>query len=239
MQMELITDQVYAVPGLSMGRVYVIAGKDGLTVVDASYAPNTAEKLETQLKSLGFGLGNIKNILITHAHPDHIGGLADLQRRTNARTMIHHRDAAAARGEMPLVRPRLQDVAGAWRLMAAVMPTPAMPPVRIDKEVKEGDTFDDILPGLQVIETPGHSPGQVGYWWPEKRLLFGGDVMMRMVWGLMLPVPAFTVNMSEAKRSIRKVAGMNLDILCFGHGRPLIGNAAAQIHAFAGKLRGE
>jgi glyoxylase-like metal-dependent hydrolase (beta-lactamase superfamily II) len=162
-----------------------------------------------------------------------------LQRRTNARTMIHRRDAPVARGEMPQQLPRPQDVRGLWKLMAQYMPAPTMTPVRIDLELKEGDSFDDILPGLQVIETPGHSPGQVGFWWPEKRLLFGGDVMMHLPWGLSVPIPGVTPDMAEAKRSIRRVADMNLDILCFGHGKPLIGNAAAQIRAFAGKLRSE
>jgi len=234
--MQRITENVYAVPGMSMGRIYVITGKDGLTVVDTSYSPKTAEKLEPQLKQMGFGLGDIKNLLITHAHPDHIGGLAEFQRRTNARTAVHHRDAGVVRGEMPMVRPRPQDVPGLWRLMAILPGSPAMPLARVDLELKEGDTLDDILPGLQVVETPGHSPGQVGFWWPEKRLLFGGDVLMHLPWGLTVPIPAFTSDMAEAKRSIRKVADLNPDILCFGHGKPLIGNAAPTVRAFVEKM---
>lgn len=236
--MQPITDNVYAVPGLSMGRVYVITGSEGLTVVDASLSPKTAEKLETQLKGIGFGLNDIRNILITHAHPDHVGGLAEMQRQTNARTAVHRRDAPVVRGEMPMPRPRPQDLRGAARLMAGVLPTPVMMPARVDLELKEGDVLDDILPGLQVVELHGHSPGQVGFWWPEKRLLIGGDVLMHLPWGLILPFAAFTVDMAEARRSVHKVAGMDVDILCFGHGRPLVGNAAATIRAFAGRLNG-
>src|SRR5690606_11159529 len=101
------------------------SGKDGLTVVDASTSPKTAEKLEPQLQELGFGLGDIRNILVTHAHPDHIGGLAELQRLTNAHTAIHRRDAPVVRGEMPMARPRPRDVAGAWRLLAYLPLTPS------------------------------------------------------------------------------------------------------------------
>jgi glyoxylase-like metal-dependent hydrolase (beta-lactamase superfamily II) len=100
--MQQITDHVYAVPGLLIGRIYVITGQDGVTVVDASYSPKTVETLATQLKELGVGLGDVKNILITHAHPDHIGGLVEMQRQTpNARTAVHFRDAPVVRGEMP------------------------------------------------------------------------------------------------------------------------------------------
>jgi glyoxylase-like metal-dependent hydrolase (beta-lactamase superfamily II) len=236
MEMQPITDQVYGVPGMSMGRIYVITGKDGLTVVDASTSPKTAEKLEPQLREKGYGLGDIKNILITHAHPDHIGGLAEMQRHTNARTAVHRRDAPVVRGESPLVRAPAESLHGLWRL-SANMPSPTLTPARVDVELKEGDSLDDILPGLTVIETHGHSPGQVGFWWPEKRLLLGGDVLMHLPWGIALPIAGFTVDMAEAKRSVRKVADMDVDILCFGHGNPLVGNAAAAIRAFAGKMK--
>lgn len=236
--MQSIAENVYGVPGMSVGRIYVITGKDGLTVVDTSASSKTAEKLEPQLKEMGFGLGDIKNILITHAHPDHIGGLAELQRRTNARTAIHRRDAPVVRGELPLVRPTPKEVEGiGWKLMASLPLNPPMTPARIDLELKGGDMLDDILPGLQVIELHGHSPGQVGYWWPEKRLLFGGDVLMHLPWGMTLPIPGVTPDMAEAKRSIRKVAEMDVDILCFGHGAPLAGNAAAVVRAFAEKMK--
>ncbi len=236
--MQQITENVYGVPGMSVGRIYLITGKDGLTVIDASLSTKTAEKLEPQLKAMGFGFGDIKNILITHAHPDHIGGLAELQRHTHARTAIHRRDAAVARGEMPPVRPTPSQVDGiGWKLMAALPLNPNITPARVDLELKGGDTLDDILPGLEVIELHGHSPGQVGYWWPEKRLLLGGDVLMHPSWGMMLPLGGVTPDMAEAKRSIRKVADMDVDILCFGHGLPLLGNASAEVRAFAAKMK--
>lgn len=234
--MQPITENVYAVPGMSIGRIFLITGRDGLTLVDASLSTKTAEKLEPQLATLGYKLADIQNILITHAHPDHIGGLASLQRHTNARTYIGHRDAAAARGEQPIPRAPLDQLGFFDRLMAmGNMPAPT--PARIDAELKEGDTLDTILPGLRVVELFGHSPGQVGYWWPEKRLLIGGDVLMHFPWGLTLPVRAFSVNMQEAQRSIVKAAELAPDILCVGHGLPIIGDAASKIRAVVTKLK--
>src|SRR4051812_34618630 len=116
--MQQITENVYSVPGMSMGRIYVITGKDGLTVIDTSLSPKTAEKLEPQLKEKGFALGDIKNILIPHAHADHIGGLAEFQRHSNVRTAVPRRDAPVVRGEMPPPRPTPSQVEGlGWKLM--------------------------------------------------------------------------------------------------------------------------
>ena len=227
--MQEIVPKIFAVPGMSIGRIYIIVGSSGLTLVDTGLSTQTADKLEKQLQADGYQLSDIQNILITHAHPDHLGGLAGIQRRTNARTHIHRRDAPVARGEQPVVRPAGQRGVARW--MTSVLPAPA--PGRIDVELKEGDRLDEILSGLTVIELHGHSPGQSGFWWPEKRLLLGGDVLMHMPWGLTLPFKVATPDMDDAKRSIRKTVDLAPDILCFGHGTPLIGNAAERISAFA------
>ena len=120
---------------------------------------------------------------------------------------------------------------GGYRACIALGEREGVPIVTADRN------WRDILPGLEVIELHGHSAGQVGYWWPEKRLLFGGDVLMHMPWGITLPIPGVTPDIAEAKRSFRKVAEMDVDILCFGHGAPLLGNAAAAIRAFAEKIK--
>jgi hypothetical protein len=57
---------------------------------------------------------------------------------------------------------------------------------------------------------------------------------MRLPFGLSLPVPFGTADMDEAKRSIRKVAELQVATLCLGHGNPLVGTAAAAIGSFAG-----
>jgi len=122
-----------------------------------------------------------------------------------------------------------------WPVIAGkVSETPhSTSPVR--RDVQGGDTLSEVLGGLQVIFTPGHAPGHICFWQPDRRLLFCGDVVMCLP-RLRLPFAAFTVDMEENKRSIKKIAELEAEVVCFGHGQPLTRNAAAQLRAFAAKL---
>ena len=74
--MRQIIKGISMIEGLRMGRVYVLEAADGLTLVDTS-APRALPAIERDLRSVGHRLSDIKRILITHAHFDHIGSLAE------------------------------------------------------------------------------------------------------------------------------------------------------------------
>lgn len=98
--MKKITDNVYGVlTRFSYLNLYVIADGDKLSVIDMMLGKGDIDTLEKELASAGWSLENVQNILITHAHPDHIGGLAELQRRCNATTHAHRIDAMVIRAE--------------------------------------------------------------------------------------------------------------------------------------------
>jgi glyoxylase-like metal-dependent hydrolase (beta-lactamase superfamily II) len=171
----------------------------------------------------------IQNILITHAHPDHIGGLAALQERVNAHTAIHRLDAPVVTGSQDIPREKPEKLGFFGRIIHNLGSRAVMPPARIDTELNGGEVLVDVLPGLEVVHLPGHSYGQCGFWLPDKKLLIGGDVLMNLPWGIQPPIRAFSPDWDEVFVSIRKVADLAPEILCLGHGAIVRGNIRDKI----------
>jgi glyoxylase-like metal-dependent hydrolase (beta-lactamase superfamily II) len=113
-------------------------------------------------------------------------------------------------------------------------PSTTFKPTAVDVALKGGETLN-AMGGMQAIFTPGHSPGHFSFWQPEKKVLIAGDVLFHLR-GIGLPPAFLTVDMEEDKRSVRKLADLKPDVLCFGHGEPVIENTAAQLEAFAQKI---
>jgi glyoxylase-like metal-dependent hydrolase (beta-lactamase superfamily II) len=222
---------------LRAGRVYVIEAEDGLTLIDTSI-PKSMPQIAKELAKIQHSLTDIKRILITHAHLDHFGSLAELKRLTGAKTYAPaYYESDAIEGKKPIPRPDPAQLTGFSKLAASRMGDQKIEPVEIDQRFSEGDRLDEVLPGLEVIATPGHTPGQCSFYQREQRLFFAGDAIGRIPLKLGVPPRLVTMDMEEAKRSIRKFAQLEIDTLCMGHGNPYIGNAGPALKEFVSKLK--
>lgn len=230
--MKEIIPGIYTFTGLFVGRVYAIEGSDGLTLVDCglSLAP---PRIIKQLKAAGYAPGDVKRILITHAHPDHVGGLPELQRLTGASVVCGALERPVVEGEVAvgMISP-YKELLEAQRFHT---PPVKFPPTHVDRTVSEGDHIEEALGGLQVLHTPGHALGHVTYWQPERRIAIVGDVLMNLR-GLTLPFAFVTPDMDADKRSIRRVARLEPEIVLFGHGKPLLKDAARKLRHFSDKV---
>ncbi|MBP7997956.1 MAG: MBL fold metallo-hydrolase [Chloroflexi bacterium] len=232
------------IPGLSMftgllvGRVYCIEDADGLTLIDTGLAL-AAAKILRQIRQAGRTPQDVKRILITHAHPDHVDGLSALKQATGATVVALVEEQPYIEGQKPVPRAPKEQLHGLDRLMVGNgQATPVTHPVKVDRPLLEGEIMPDVMGGLQALWTPGHSPGHTAYWQAEKGILFCGDVLMRFP-GYRLPFAAFTSNMAENKRSLQKIVALQPRLVCFGHGQPLQENAAATLRQFAQKINGQ
>jgi glyoxylase-like metal-dependent hydrolase (beta-lactamase superfamily II) len=106
----------------------------------------------------------VATIVVTHAHIDHIGGAQKLKAATGAAVLMNAND-------VPLYD-RL-DIQAGW----LGIPTPER--AEIDTAVREGERLWVGSSGIDVLDTPGHTPGSISLWIPGEKKLLSGDTLFR------------------------------------------------------------
>jgi glyoxylase-like metal-dependent hydrolase (beta-lactamase superfamily II) len=214
---------------ISMGytNAYLLVSDDGVTLVDSGTTGQQGTIIEA-ISETGRTPADLKHILITHHHSDHTGSLASLVETTGAKAYVHPLDAPITRGDEPVAGPNPDARLGSMLkpLLMRLQPS-RMQPVAIEREVIDGDELP-IAGGVKVVHTPGHTAGHNSYLWPEGGgVLFTGDAAGKLT-DVGPPVGAFgmfTVDHELAKESFRKLAALEFDTVCMGHGGTLTGQA--------------
>ena len=222
--MQQVVPGIYTFTGLIVGRVYLLTEGEGLTLIDAGIPP-AGKKILAQLKEGGFSPSDLKRILITHAHPDHVGSVAELVAATGAKRIVPAGERAAFDGEIPIPS------ATGW----LKPPKTILENMTADETLTDGDVLPDVMNGLQAISTPGHAPGHMAFWQPQRKILFCGDAIFNAP-RTRLPLKMLTVDMAENIRSIAKLEKLKPNVICFGHGPPITENAAQRLTTFAKKV---
>ena len=200
--MKKITSKVYQFTALQVGRAYAIIDDDGVTLIDVGLK-SAGDKILRQLAKSGYRPENVKRILIAHAHGDHVGALPMLKAATGASVIASTVETPIIEGREPMHFPPKDSLSGIARWMN--YEGGFLSGTSVDRQVSDGDLIPEVLGGLQVVATPGHSAGHIAFWQAERGLLFCGDALMHL-FGLRLPFAAFTPDMPEAIRSVQKLA---------------------------------
>jgi glyoxylase-like metal-dependent hydrolase (beta-lactamase superfamily II) len=227
--MEIIAN-VHRIPGMRGANVYLLLGSP-LTLVDTGM-PGSEEVILSYLASLDLAAADLGRIVITHYHLDHVGSLAALKQRTSAQVFAHPGDAPFISGEQSPPPPgTLMRIL--FRLLAPLLPQATLAP--IDGILEDGDRLD-LLGGATVVHVPGHTPGAIALHFPSERLLICGDVIDHRRNRLGPPPKPFTDDMGQAIASLHHLAELDFDVLCPGHGAPIVGGADQQLRAMVRAL---
>jgi glyoxylase-like metal-dependent hydrolase (beta-lactamase superfamily II) len=222
--MELLPG-IHLVDGVT-SNVYLIVEESGLAVVDSGM-PGSGTKILEYVGKLGRSPQSLRYILLTHQHPDHVGGAAALARATGAEVVAHPLDAPAIAGQAPREMPRNALVAAAFSMLI----TPRLQAVAVGHSVEDGETLPVLASegGLRVVGTPGHTRGQIAFYLPGRRALFAGDAYAHRGGGVVPPPAMFTHDMAEAKRSMAALAQMEIEASLPGHGQPILKEARGRV----------
>lgn len=162
--------------------------------------------------------------VLTHAHPDHQGCSRRVCQEFEIPLLCGEGDRAAAEsGDQRSLMPR------SGPLMVGLLNLMTGPGHPVDRTLCEGDEIG----GLTVIEAPGHTPGHLAFWEERTRVLILGDVLFHMQpatlrTALSEPFRFATFDRAANLTSARKLAALNPETICFGHGPPLTDGDAFQ-----------
>lgn len=225
MKLKRITANVYELP---LGKVNAFLIEDEeLTLIDTG-TPGSAGKILQAIRSIGRDPGDLRHILLTHAHPDHAGSVAELKAQTNARVYMHEAEVSyVQQGFVP--KPAVPVFTGFMNKMMYnlfIKNAPGeIPAATIDEIIDDGDWLP-IAGGMHTIHVPGHSAGQLAFFLPgQKNVLFAADAAANMM-GLGYAI--FYEDLAAGKHSLEKLSTFDFDIACFGHGGTIRHSAATR-----------
>ena len=198
---------------------FLLDDGNGVTLIDALFDDDAGLILQ-ELQAMGRKPSDLKNVILTHAHRSHIGGTATLKKQCNATIYSHEWEAGIIDGSRKatkvslIPKPPLQAYILQFGLAVGI---DGHVPCRVDQSLKDGDHVGP----LTIVSTPGHTPGCLSFWWPEKKALFVGDVVatwprVEAGWA------GLTLDMKQNIQSVGKLSDFgNAEIVGVGHGEPI------------------
>lgn len=222
--------------GRGMVNSYLVEDAGEVTIVDAG-APAYWGQLPAELAAIGRSLDDVRSVVLTHGHSDHIGFAERIRRERGTPIRVHELDAALARGEVPnpskglgptRVRPLLEFIL--FSIRNGMMRIP-----RIAEVATFGDAATLDVPGEpRVILVPGHTPGSAALLFAGHDALFVGDAMAThsVTTGDNGPrISPFTADPEQALASLDRLMDVEAALVLPGHGQAWSGGVAAAVDA--------
>ena len=220
--MKRIVEGVFQLEGIRGARVYLLTGVDGSLLVDAG-APRQSHAILDELRRSGHQPSDVKAIVVTHCHADHVGSLDELANECEAEVWAHADEATFIEGRSKLpFRSRTQRLF--FALGDLLQPYASR---HVDRTLSDGEQIDTPV-AFAAIHVPGHTPGSLALHLVNKKLAIIGDALFGGIpfrGALALPPSMVCVDPVEARKSAAKLAELDLETICQGHGPPVLRDA--------------
>ncbi len=206
------------------------------TLIDAGIKTEASfEALKKGLETMGVKLQSIERILITHSHIDHCGQAKKLSLLTGAPIYLH-----------PTEYGRTRSIIHSLGILKSILLRNGVPEGfvnqvahYIESAQNMSDSLDeafflndgDIIPfqsmALRTVHCPGHSPGLLCFYWPEKKVLFTGDHLLKETTPnpvLYIPeykLPLHYPSLKDYLNSLEKIEKLDVSLLLPGHGEDI------------------
>lgn len=198
--------------------IYLIEEQHGLMLLDGASRPDVDTICDFIVQQLQRPLSHLKNVIVTHMHPDHAGGAHALRKVTGCRIITA--DVAGQwyqgiDGKLMMLTDMLlaQWVAGRMKKRRKrIWYSPTLKP---DIKLKDGDTVPDFEDWV-VLFTQGHTDRDLSVWHKATKKIYVADLMVRVKGRYIPPYPVFHPN--RYKASINKIRAIQPDKLLLAHG---------------------
>jgi glyoxylase-like metal-dependent hydrolase (beta-lactamase superfamily II) len=231
-----IDDLGYPVPGVGFVSYIVKEKENDLTLIDTCFR-SELPKLEGYIRNAGYELKQIRRIILTHVHPDHIQATNELRKEVADDVKIYaHWIEAAYLSQSPSyhgppsheqIKELFQKFGVKVEDLAKRFGPMTVDPIHIDEQIKDGDT----------IHTPGHTPGHISLYSEKHRIVFGADFLFKSVFGiegLFVPHEIVSIDPVTAAISAERISKVNFDKLLLAHqDSPVLENGQKEVEKAA------
>lgn len=165
-------------------KAFLLSDAEGLILIDTGFSAADADLIRERIERAGHGLRDLRQVLLTHGHRDHTGGLARLLESARPDIVCHEAEAESIQHETGIV---------------------------VDRRVRDGDRLPECG-GMLAIHMPGHTAGSVAFYLEEARALFAGDAIVSAGEHLIVCPPFLCDDPAQARVSVQRLLDRRLPI---------------------------
>lgn len=224
--MNEIIKGVYVIEDEALkANVFVLLTNNGYCLIDSGIFMKTKHLIQI-LEKNRLPISDLKMIILTHCHCDHIGGAAELVSCSGAKLAAHKNDIPFILQQSVIEGNYHQMMIKEQKYMRQLNCVVQ----QIDYALDDHDILD-IIGGLQVINVPGHTPGSIALYQADRKIMLFSDVIRNTSEkGLVIGIPEkFNLNTDQVHSDAKMLLNYPIEYALFGHGSPIIKDANQKI----------